>query len=60
MARLAPACRQRLALLRAVARDATLTATYFDLFAGIGTADLYGPHLLADHSAADRHQEVRR
>ncbi|MFE6757904.1 FAD-dependent oxidoreductase [Streptomyces sp. NPDC057684] len=60
VARLAPASRQRLALLRAVARDATLTATYFDLFAGIGTAaDLYGPRLLADHSA-DRHQEVRR
>lgn len=39
---------QRLALLRAVARDPELTATYFDLVAGIGSpASLYTPQLLA-------------
>lgn len=38
----------RLSLLRAVQSDAGLTATYFDLFAGVGSPSaLYTPELLA-------------
>jgi hypothetical protein len=39
---------QRLSLLRAVQTDAELTSIYFDMVAGIGTAEaLYTPKLLA-------------
>ncbi|TDD80670.1 FAD-dependent oxidoreductase [Actinomadura darangshiensis] len=48
VARLAPASDQRLALLRAVQDDPELTATYFDIVAGIATtAALLTPRLLA-------------
>ncbi|MEU2584201.1 NAD(P)/FAD-dependent oxidoreductase [Streptomyces avermitilis] len=47
VARLAPH-EQRLSLLRAVQRDPELTAIYFDMVAGIGSAGaLYTPKLLA-------------